>query len=409
MTQATMAEAKKRILFVDDEIGVLQGLERMLFEMADSWDMSFVDSADKALTELSEREFDVIVSDMRMPGMDGATLLAHVHDEYPNVVRIILTGHSELEATLRAMPVAHSFLTKPCKPAILEEVVRRSLSLQSLLESDSLRTLVGSVAGLPVRPEVYTRLTEAIADPHIEMGQIARIVSGDVALAAKVLHLTNSAFFGSKRKFISIDQAVSFIGMRMLRKVVLSAEVFSAFSPKQSLGGLSLDQEQRHGLVCAGVARKIAPDPETGEYAFLAGMLHDIGKLVLASRAPKIMRQLTRQRVVGHSVPPETEEQITGTNHGRLGAYLLGLWGIEHPLVEAVAFHHQPAVCQSSSFDLPSIVHVADALVHAIENERAGRPAELQVDRAHLESLGVLGKLDGWTDEARDLWDRDSG
>ncbi|MEO8182307.1 MAG: response regulator [Deltaproteobacteria bacterium] len=404
-----MTEAKKRILFVDDELGVLQGLERMLFEMADTWDMTFVDSAEKALSELSAREFDVIVSDMRMPGMDGATLLAHVHDEYPNVVRIILTGHSELEATLRAMPVAHSFLTKPCKPTTLEEVVRRSLSLQSLLESDSLRTLVGSVAGLPVRPAVYTRLTQAIADPHIEMGQIARIVSDDVGLASKVLHLTNSSFFGSKRKFVSIDQAVSFIGIRMLRKVVLSAEVFAAFNPKQSLGGLSLDQEQRHGLVCAGIARKIAPDPETAEYAFLAGMLHDVGKLVLASRAPKIMRQLTRHRVLGKSFAPEAEEQITGTSHGRLGAYLLGLWGIEHPLVEAVAFHHHPALVKSTSFDLPSIVHVADALVHSIENERAGRSPEMDLDLAHLEGMGVLGKLDGWRATGQELWDRESG
>ena len=120
----------KKILFVDDEVSVLQGLERMLFEMVDSWDMSFVESGEQALSELSDEPFDVIVSDMRMPSMDGATLLAHVHDEYPDVVRIILTGHSELEATLRAMPVAHSFLTKPCKPGLLEEVVRRPHVLQ---------------------------------------------------------------------------------------------------------------------------------------------------------------------------------------------------------------------------------------------------------------------------------------
>jgi HD-like signal output (HDOD) protein len=119
------------------------------------------------------------------------------------------------------------------------------------------------------------------------------------------------------------------------------------------------------------------------------------------------MRQLTRQRVVGHSFPPETEEQITGTSHGRLGAYLLGLWGLEHPLVEAVAFHHQPSVVKSSKFDLPSIVHVADALVHAIENERAGRNGDIQVDRVHLETLGVLDKLDGWHATAREMWERE--
>jgi len=404
-----VSDDKKRILFVDDEVGVLQGLERMLFEMSDSWDMCFVDSAEKALRELSLRDFDVIVSDMRMPGMDGATLLSHVHHEHPNVVRIILTGHSELEATLRAMPVAHSFLTKPCKPAMLEEVVRRSLGLQDLLTSETLRTLVGSIGGLPVRPEVYARLTEAIADPHAELAHIARIVAGDVGLAAKVLHLTNSAFFGSKRKFVSVEQAVTFIGMRMLRKVVLSAEVFSAFSPKQSLGGLSLEHEQKHGLVCAGVARKIAPDPETAEYAFLAGMLHDVGKLVLATRAPKLMRQLTCQQTKGQSLPPALEQALSGTNHGRIGAYLLGLWGLEHPVVEAVAYHHDPASAGSSKFELPSIVHVADAIVHAIENERAGHASEIECDREHLTALGMLEKMDEWRAIGHELWDRESG
>lgn len=403
-----MTEKRQRILFVDDEIGVLQGLERMLFEMNDAWDMVFVDSADRALDALSESSFDVIVTDMRMPGMDGATLLSHVHDEYPSVVRIILTGHSELEATLRAMPVAHSFLTKPCKPGVLEEVVRRSCALQALLGDEDLRTLVGGIAGLPVKPEVYARLTEAIADPHVELSHIARIVSRDMGLASKVLHLTNSAFFGARRNFVSVEQAVTFIGMRMLRKLVLSAEVFSAFDPQQSLGGLSLDYEQKHGLSCAGLARKIAPDPETAEYAFLAGMLHDVGKLVLATRAPKLMRQLNKQRPQSYSIPPAVEAELCGTNHGRIGAYLLGLWGLEHPLIEAVAHHHDPAAAGSTSFDLPSIVHIADGLVHEIESERAGRPAEAPLDRAHLERLGVLGKLDEWREAGRDLWDRES-
>jgi HD-like signal output (HDOD) protein/ActR/RegA family two-component response regulator len=401
-----MGDDKKRILFVDDEVAVLKGLERMLFEMSDRWDMFFVDSGEKALFELSGQRFDVIVSDMRMPVMDGATLLAHVHDEYPNLVRIILTGHSELEATLRAMPVAHSFLTKPCRPQVIEEVVRRSLDLQELLGAESLRTLVGSVAGLPVRPEVYTKLTEAVANPQVEMRQVAQIVTADVGLAAKVLHLTNSSFFGSKRKFVNIEQAVNFIGLMMLRKVVLSAEVFSKFNPKHSLGGLSLEQEQRHGLACAGIARQIAPTAEMGDYAFLAGMLHDVGKLVLATRAPKVMRQLTRQKPKECSFPPAGEVEIAGTTHGRLGAYLLGLWGIEHPIVEAVAHHHDAALVHSAKFDLPSIVHVADALVHSIENERAGGSPEVAVDQAHLAALGIADRLEGWRATAQQLWDK---
>jgi HD-like signal output (HDOD) protein len=240
------------------------------------------------------------------------------------------------------------------------------------------------------------------------MAQIAKIVSRDVGLASKVLHLTNSAFFGSRRNFVSVEQAVTFIGIRMLRKVVLSAEVFTAFSPKQSLGGLSLDDEHKHGLACAGLARCIAPDPELAEYAFLAGMLHDVGKLVWATRAPKLMRQLNKQRPPGQSLLPPEEESVSGTSHGRLGAYLLGLWGLEHPLVEAVAYHHDPASVGGSSLDLPTVVHVADAITHAIENQQTGNEQELMVDRVHLERLGLLGKLDEWRELGQKLWDRES-
>jgi HD-like signal output (HDOD) protein/ActR/RegA family two-component response regulator len=403
-----MSDAPKRFLFVDDDRVVLQGLERMLFEWADAWDMVFVDDADKALAALRDGHFDIIVTDARMAGMDGAALLSRVRAEHPDVVRVILTGHSELEATLRAMPVAHSFLTKPCKPELLIEVLRRSCALQTLLDREELRTLVGGVAGLPVRPELYSRLTEAIANPDAEAADIARIVSRDVALSSKVLHLTNSAFFGSRRSFISVEQAVAFIGVRMLRKVVLSAEVFTTFEPEEELAGVSLDAEQRHALCCAGIARAIAADAEQAEYAFLAGMLHDIGKLVWATNAPRLMRELNRRRVPGQSLMPEIEEAETGSLHGRVGAYLLGLWGLEHPLVEAVAYHHDPASVEASRLDLPTIVHVADALAHEIENERSGVAAPSMLDRAHLARLGVDAQLDAWRELGRTLWDREA-
>ncbi|HTV17381.1 MAG TPA: response regulator, partial [Polyangiaceae bacterium] len=403
-----MTETPKRILFVDDDRVVLQGLERMLFEWAEAWDLHFVDHAEAALAALDESHFDVIVTDARMAGMDGAALLSRVRVAHPDVIRVILTGHSELEATLRAMPVAHSFLTKPCKPELLVQVLQRGCALRDLLEREDLRTLVGGVAGLPVKPEVYSRLTEALASPNVEAAELARIVSRDVALSGKVLHLTNSAFFGTRRNFISVEQAVAFIGARMLRKVVLSAEVFTAFRPEEDRVGVSLDAEQHHALCCAGLARAIAPDPEQAEYAFLAGMLHDIGKLVWATHAPGLMRELEERRAPGQSLLPHIEEGQAGTLHGRVGAYLLGLWGLEHPLVEAVAHHHDPASIDSSGLDLPTIVHVADALTHEIENQRAGVVAESMLDREHLARLGVEAELDRWRELGQNLWDREA-
>jgi putative nucleotidyltransferase with HDIG domain len=403
-----MQNEAPRILFVDDDRGVLQGLERMLFEMAEEWDMVFVDAPEAALAALDESHFDVIVSDVRMPGMDGGALLSRVRESHPNVVRILLTGYSELEATLRAVPVAHRFLTKPCKPAVLVDVLRRSCALQRLLTEEGLRNLVGGVSGLPVDPEVYARLTTAVTSTSVEASDIASIVSRDVGLSSKVLHLTNSAFFGTRQSFVNIDQAVAFIGVRMLRELVLSAHVFSAFEPAASPPGFSLEAEQRHSLACAGIARAIAVGSADAESAFIAGMLHDIGKLVWATHAPVLSHGLSERRTMGRSLSPAVEESASGTKHGQVGAYLLGLWGLEESVVEAVAHHHDPAILNAARLDLTTIVHVADALAHEIENERAGLEVPSMLDTAHLERLGVLGKVAHWRQLGRDLWDEEA-
>lgn len=403
-----MTESGKRILFVDDDRVVLQGLERMLFEMDDRWEMVFADSPENALRTLGGARFDVIVSDARMPEMDGVSLLARVRTEHPEVVRIILTGYAELEATLRAMPVAHSFLSKPCKPAVLVETLQRSCALRVLLEREELRALVGGVSGLPVQPEVYSRLTEAIAHPEADTAHIARIVCQDIGLSSKVLHLTNNAFFGTCKRFVSVDQAVTFIGVNMLRKLVQSAEVFTTLGPSPELARPFLAATHRHARACARLARAIAGDSGRGDHAYLAGMLHDVGQLVWASYAPALLERMSQQQAVGQSLSPAMEAATAGTVHGRVGGYLLGLWGLEYPLVEAVAYHHDPASIGGTVLDLPTIVHVADALAHEIENEHVGLEADSMLDMAHLERLGTLDELDGWRALGRDLWDREA-
>lgn len=378
----------QRVLFVDDELGVLQGLQRMLFEM-DDWEMVFVGSAEKALDALTRGRFDVIVSDMCMPGMDGAMLLSRVHAEHPGVVRIILTGHSELEATFRAMPVAHSFLTKPCKPGLVQEVIGKSCALGRLLDREDLRTLAGGVVALPVQSHVHARLLDAVAEARADAAQIARLVRSDIGLSSKVLHLTNSAFFGAPCNFVNVDRALSYIGPAMFRRLVQSRQVFSPGGDGLVHDGLSLESEQRHAAACANLAYRIAR-PELRDDAYLAGLFHDVGKLVWASRGS------------GAGTAPSPEQRA------RLGAYLLGLWGLERHVVDAVAYHHDPATAHGLALELATVVHVANGLAVALDDERAGRGEGLAIDVGHLERVGALGKLDEWRQMSRTPWDRES-
>ena len=216
----------KKILFVDDERNVLDGLRALLRPQRSRWDMTFVDSGERALAELAASPYDVIVSDMKMPVMDGPTLLRRIAVEHPGVVRIVLSGFSEFESALRTVPVAHHFLVKPCHDELLVNVVERAWALQSQLAAPAVRAAVGSPDRLPRPPHTYLALTEVLTKEAAGVAEVANVVGRDPAIAAKVLQLVNSAFLGLGREIESIEQATAYLGTNMLKNIVLTAQVF---------------------------------------------------------------------------------------------------------------------------------------------------------------------------------------
>ncbi len=145
----------EKILFVDDEPNVLNGLRRMLRPMRHEWDMDFVEGGALALDALQKQRYNVIVSDMRMPGLSGDQLLEEVRDHYPHMVRIILTGQCTKESGLRALRVAHRVLNKPCDPEALKMAVSSSCHLLRTLAHETVLALVTSRETLPSLPSYY--------------------------------------------------------------------------------------------------------------------------------------------------------------------------------------------------------------------------------------------------------------
>ena len=145
----------KRILFVDDEPRLLQGLQRMLRPQRHEWDMLFANGGEEALAVMAQTAVDVVVTDMRMPGMDGASLLQQVHARFPGAMRIVLSGQFDVEAGLRAVPVAHQFLTKPCDPDKLKAAIERSSQLTgAAVPDEATRRIVSAIGVLPSPPGV---------------------------------------------------------------------------------------------------------------------------------------------------------------------------------------------------------------------------------------------------------------
>ena len=177
----------KRILFVDDEPLLLEGLRNALRKQRMRWEMVFATSGEAAIEAFSPRPADVIVSDMRMPGMDGAMLLAKIRDQFPTTARILLTGQASKMELLQAIPVAQDILSKPCPSALLCQAIERVLVVQDLLANDKLKTLVGGVQRLPSVPEVYRKLTDAMQRDDASMSELGGIVAQDPSLSARVL------------------------------------------------------------------------------------------------------------------------------------------------------------------------------------------------------------------------------
>jgi putative nucleotidyltransferase with HDIG domain len=380
----------KRILFVDDEPRVLEGLQNLLRRYRRQWQMTFASGGPAALELLKTQSFDVIVSDMRMPEVNGAALLAWVQREHPRTVRIVLSGHTELQAALQALPVAHQFLSKPCDVTQLETVIERACQTQALVDDPKIQQTVGSINQLPALPQIYQQLMQALVNDRTQPREVAILLQQDMTLCAKLLQTVNSAFFRLARRITKVEEAVSYLGFTTVRNLALTIEIFDI---KRQPPGFSFDALQQHALFVATLARQIA-DPSIVDDAFMAGMLHDIGKLVLALRMPEKSREalaLARQR----RLPLwQMEKEILGVSHAEVGAYLLGLWGLPYPIIEAAAFHHQPRAIPPYQFDVLAAVHVANSLAHERFPD-ADLPPE-PLDHDYLATLDVLDNLDSW-------------
>jgi HD-like signal output (HDOD) protein len=387
----------KRILFVDDEAALLDGLRGRLRCLRSRWNMVFVESGARALTEMEEHAADVVVADMRMPGMDGAELLTHVRDRWPETIRIVLSGYAEEEQSARLLTVAHQYLSKPCETQQLENVIARCIELHQLLSEPGLRAVVGRLKNLPAMPRTYSKLRDAMAKPEASVQDIARIIYEDPAIAAKVLQVVNSAFFRLARRISNIEQAVSYLGFNAIRTLAMSVEVFSLWRAGAAVPGLEPEALQERAHRVAAGARALSEGSAMRDDALVAGLFHNIGHWVLLQECPQQL-QLAIDTARSHNLPlHEAERQVIGASHAEIGAYLLGLWGLPYAVIEAVAFQHWPQRVGQTQYDVLAALVTAAWLVNegkALAPGVCERP-DVSINDEYLQRLQAPF---GWTE-----------
>lgn len=394
-----------RVLFVDDEQRILDGLRRSLRKYRNEWTMRFVSSGAKALDELARESADVVVSDMRMPGMDGAELLARVRRNYPRTVRIILSGHSDLELVLRSVGPSHQYLTKPCDADHLYGIVTHACALQNLLRDERLESLAGGLSYVPSLPDLYQKLVDELHGEAPSANRVGDLIAQDPGMTAQLLRLLNSAYFGLRSNVSDPRRAVTLLGLSMISSLVLGAHIFRAPDPAvvQRFG---LDAIWCHSLFVANCAREIAraesDNPVVVDESFTAGLLHDTGRVILAYNKPESYSRALNLADETSSSLADLERSEIGATHAEFGAYLMNLWGLPMSIVEAIAYHHIPSQCPVTGFRPLVAVHAANGICSILEPTRWGAEAN-RVDEDFIERAGFREHLGAWQEIGKRL------
>lgn len=349
----------KELLLVDDDAHVLDALATCLRRVRDRYHVRTAIGADEALRAMREQPADLVITDIRMPGVDGEALLVALQHEWPATVRLVLSGQHEPAVARRLTTLAHLFLAKPIEVSQLIDTLDRMNAVLDRLTRPEMRELVGKLRRLPILSRTSRALRATLESPEASAREIATTIELSPSLTAKVLHLGNSAFFAASAPVTSVERAVTVIGVETLQALVLAADLFVVASDG-ALGSL-LQRLQLRALFAARVARALTPRGCRMPHAWTASILHDIGLVAMVAEGSDLLDALQRRMLETGEAIDQAELALWGTTHADVGAYLLGLWGFEWSVLDAVGTHHEPWA-DGDPTDTASIVRLAAAI-----------------------------------------------
>jgi putative nucleotidyltransferase with HDIG domain len=399
--------SRKRILFVGEDLALWEQLQDQAGSFSRQWDVAFAKGGLQALASLSQSPCDAIVADMQIPGMNGAQLLDEVMQRNPTTLRFIRASLADQQAAMKCVGTAHQYLVKPSDLATINSALERAFSLEAWLPSQTVQQLIAQMKKLPSPPNLYFKIVAELQSPDSSIDNIGSMVAQDPVLSAKLLQVVNSALFGLQMQVVSAAEAVMYLGMETTKALVLLAHTFSYFD-KVRTADFSVEKLWKHSVATGKFAEQIARaegcEPEVVGQAFTGGMLHDIGKLLLAANLPEEFKKALMKARAEQLHYGDAESAVLGATHGELGACLLGIWGLPMPIVESVALHQYPVRFLSKNFCPLTAVHAANAIEHETQTGKPGTEAAkpgavcATVDANYLTELGLTERLEVWRD-----------
>ena len=259
----------------------------------------------------------------------------------------------------------------------------------------STQELVSEVSDLVSLPEVYQRVNMVIENPQSTADSVGKVISQDPALTARLLKIANSPFYGFASEIETVSKAVAVLGTKKIRDLVLASSLSSVFD------GISSDLVPmqafwKHSVFCGLIARNIAFETRKaqGEFVFIAGLLHDIGKLVIGSKLPDMAREasLMVAEGAGKIALNDAEQKIMGFDHAQVGGELVQNWKLTVSLQECVEFHHDPGKAKDNPVEV-AIVSMANIITNFAEQETDADFDPAKIDPLAWQVTGLESEL----------------
>lgn len=379
-----------RVLLVATMSEAVAGLARDLFLLDEHIETAVRTDTAGALALLENENFDAVALDLHLPA-DGPAFLAAVARRFPGIIRLVIADDPAAPAFASAAHLAHGLLPRPCDAGTLYDVLLDTVGTLRRRRDPALTAAVTSILALPQSPAMRRELLGLLADDDVRVDQIEDGVQRNPAIAAKLLQIANSAYYGPRGTVSSVGEAVSMLGLDTIRGIVTSAHLFEALPAGAPMGDI-----WSHCVATAVMVRRVAwhvrASAAVNRAAFTAALLHDVGKIVMLHAHGEGYAKLRQ-------LPPprrpfwQEEECLFGHHHGVAGALLLELWGLPASVVEAVALHHTPHRTPENTLSPLALVHIANALVHG---EMPAPAVEARLDSAFLQHLLLPAQIDLW-------------
>lgn len=357
---------KTNILFVDDEMDIVDAYKRMLFKFRNVWGTYFACSAKDAIELLDHTDIDIVITDMRMPETDGVEFLKQIQAKYPDKIRIIITGQMEINDMVVATGVAHQMIAKPLDPNKLIGLITDLVS-EEMLENSAITKALNAIVNLPTIPEIYFQIDELLAKTEPDVQLIAELIHHDLGLTAKILQVVNSGFFGLQTRVTNVVTAINYIGINVVKSIIMHQHLFSSnYFKRELLANVNIIGN--HSLCVAGLARNICKvfkyNNKTTETCFILGILHDIGRLGML--AIEDYSGFVSNKNALKSIPTGNFELVEfekfDINHSTAGAYLIGIWGLPKEYIEIIRWHHTPQHYKGSDKNVMAVIYLAEFL-----------------------------------------------